>query len=78
MLTFLFKSFVVFNMSLWYDNENLEENVVDNIGLRCSNCGKITSLSLKNTNDKDMVTKFVLNSMLHHVGLSWIIERLRT
>ena len=29
---------------------------------------------MKNTKDKDMVTKFVLNSVLHHVGMSWIIE----
>ena len=32
-------------------------------------------LYVKNTNYKDMVTKLVLNSVLHYVGLSWIIER---
>ena len=34
-----------------------------------------TFLSVKNKNYKYIVTKFVLDSVLHHVGLSWIIER---
>ena len=25
-------------------------------------------------NYKDIITKYVLNRMLHHVGMSWIIE----
>ena len=45
-------------MRLWYDNENNEENVVDNIGIECSSCGKITGISVKNINYKDMFTKF--------------------
>ena len=74
LLPFLLKVFAMFNMSLWYDNKNLEKNVVDNICIRCINCGETIGSSVKNTNYKDMVTKFVLNSVLHHVGLSWIIE----
>ena len=27
------------------------------------------------TNYKDIITTFVLNTVLHHVGMSWIIER---
>ena len=27
-----------------------------------------------NTNYKDKITSFLLNTVLHHVGLSWIIE----
>ena len=27
-----------------------------------------------NTNYKDIITTFVLNTMLHHVGMSWIFE----
>ena len=27
-----------------------------------------------NTNYKYIINKFVLNKMLHHVGMSWIIE----
>ena len=37
----------MFKMCLWYDIENIEENVVDNIGIRCSNCVKTTGLSVK-------------------------------
>ena len=31
-------------MRLWYDDENLEEKVVDIIGIGCSNCGGNTGL----------------------------------
>ena len=71
----LLKVFSMFNMRLWHDSKHIEENVVDNIGIRCSNGGKTTGLSVKNTNNKDMVAKCVLNSVLHHVYLSWIIEK---
>ena len=64
----------MFKVHLWYDNENLEENVVDNIGIRCSNCGKKTGLSVKNKKCKDILTRFLLITVLHHVSLSWIIE----
>ena len=37
LLPLLLKLFTIFNMRMWYDNENLEENVLDNIGIRCSN-----------------------------------------
>ena len=35
-----------------------------------------TGLSIKNmnTNYKDIITSFLLNTLLHHVGISWIIE----
>ena len=75
LLHLLFKVFAMFNMRLWYDKENCEENVVVNIAIRCRNCGKNgLSMKNKNTNYKDMITKFVLNTVLHHVGMSWIIE----
>ena len=61
LLTLLLKVFAIFKMRLWYGNENVEGNVVDNIDVRCSNCGKITGLYMKNTNYRDMVSKFVLN-----------------
>ena len=47
LLTLLFKVFGMFNMRLWYDNVNIEENLVDNMGIRCSNCGKTTVLYMK-------------------------------
>ena len=27
-----------------------------------------------NTNYDDIITQFVLNAMLHHVGMSWVFE----
>ena len=62
----------MFLMRSWHDNEN----VVESITIICSNCGKETGLSMKNmnTNYKELITKFVLNTMLHHVDISWIIE----
>ena len=46
------------------------------IAIRCSNCGKEKGLSTNNinTNYRDIITSFVLNTLLHHVGMSWIIE----
>ena len=69
LLPLLLKVFAMVKMRLWYANKTFEENVMDNIGIRCINCGKTTDLSVKNTNYKDMVTKFVWNSVLHHVDL---------
>ena len=31
-------------------------------------------MDIMNTNYKDIFTLFVLNTLLHHVGMSWIIE----
>ena len=47
-ITLLTSSFKMFKMHTWYDNKNLEENVVDNIGIRCNNCVKTTGLYVKN------------------------------
>ena len=79
MLLSLLKMFAIFKMRLWYDKENLEKNVVENVSIMCRNCGKKTGLYLRNTNTnyKDMITKFVLNTVLHHVGMSWIIETIQ-
>ena len=59
-------------MTLWYHKENHEENFVDNIDIRCSYCGKPTILSVKIPIYKDIINKFVLNEVLHHVGMSLI------
>ena len=50
---------------------------MDTVSLKCINCKIETGLNPENSftwvYDK-IVTQFVLNSMLHHVGLSWIIS----
>ena len=53
------------------------EKYLDTLSLKCINCKIETGLDPE-TNftwvyDK-IITKFVLNTMLHHVGMSWIIS----
>ena len=44
------------------------------IAIKFNNCDRSTGLLLKVKTVKEMITKFVLNTVLHHVGLSWIIS----
>ena len=64
--------FSMFEIRLSYGEKDL-----DTLCLKCINCKKETGLNSE-TNftwvyDK-IITKFVLNEMLHHVGMSWIIS----
>ena len=43
------------------------------IGINCINCNKDTGLHIKNSTIEEMITQFVLNKILHHVGMLWII-----
>ena len=49
---------------------------LDTVSLKCINCQKETGLksktAFKEFNDKT-ITPFVMNAMLHHVGMSWIL-----
>ena len=49
---------------------------MENISIRCSICGKETGLSMYNMNTKYkyIITSFVFNTVLHHVGMSCIIN----
>ena len=47
------------------------------VSLKCINCKRETCLNPETSFTwvyDDIVTKFVLNAMLHHVGMSWIIS----
>ena len=50
---------------------------LDIVSLKCINCKKETGLNIE-TGFKwvydEVINQFVLNSMLHHVGTSWIIS----
>ena len=46
---------------------------MESIFIMCSSCDIITGLLLKVKTVIEMSTKFVLNTKLHHVVLSWII-----
>ena len=68
--------FPMLHICFWYNKGHEDQNNVNHIAIRCSNCGKETGLSRKNmnTNYKDIITSFVLNTVLHHVNMSWIIQ----
>ena len=67
----------MFQVFRGYNKGHDDQNKVENIATRCGNCGKETGLYTKriDTNYKDIITSFVLNKMLHHVGISWIIKK---
>ena len=58
----------MFQLRLFYDKYEVEI-----IAIRCINCKKETGLYLRNSTFEEMITKCVLNEILHHVGMLWII-----
>ena len=46
----------------------------DVIAIRCINCKIETGSFLRNSTFEEMITKFMLNAILHHVGMLWIIR----
>ena len=68
----LLKMFSMFEIRLSCGDDNL-----DTLSLKCINCKKETGLKSK-TGFKvfydEVITQFVLNSMLHRVGISWIFR----
>ena len=77
LLTPLLNMFSMFHICCWYNKWHDDQNKVEYIAIRCSSCGKQTGLSMDdmNTKYKDTTTSFVLNTVLHHVGMSWIIGK---
>ena len=64
----------MFHMRLSYDKQNEEDNVVENIAIKCSICHRNTGLFLKDKTVEELITILLLNIVLHHVGLSCIIS----
>ena len=69
LISSLLKVFAIFELHLSYKEGNL-----DVVSLRCINCKRETGLFLKNNTFDETFTKFVLNAILHHVSMSWIIS----
>ena len=46
---------------------------VEDIAIMCINCKKETGFYFKSLILEEMIAKFVLNTILHYVGRSWII-----
>ena len=64
----ILKVFAMFELRLFDDRDKVEV-----IAIRCINWKKITVLYLVNSTLEEMITKFVLNAILHYVGMSWIV-----
>ena len=76
-LTSLLIFFSMFKIKCWYSPGGAEkQNTAEKISIRRSNCGRETMIDVDNLNttQKDIITTSVLNTMLHHVGMLWIIE----
>ena len=68
----LLKMFSMFEIRLSFGDEYL-----DALSIRCINCKRKKGLDPETSFNRvydEIVTKFVLNEMLHHVGMSWIIR----
>ena len=63
-ITPLLKKFAIFELGLIGDKEKLYV-----IAIRCINCKKEIGLYLQKLTLEEMITKFVLNEILHHVGM---------
>ena len=67
----LLKIFSMFKICLSYG-----EKYLDTLSLKCINCKRKTGLNTETSFTwvyDEIVTKCVLNAMVHHVGMSWII-----
>ena len=59
----------MFELRLIDDKDKFEA-----IDIICIHCKKITGFFLRNSTFEKMITIFMLNSIFHHVGMSWIIS----
>ena len=71
----LLKLFSMFKIKCWYSPGEDEIKIQEKIAISCSNCGKETMIDadILNTTYQDIITIFVLNTMLHHFDILWII-----
>ena len=60
----------MFELRLFDDKEDEELKFVEIKASRCINCKKETGLYLINSTVEEMITKFVLNVIFHHMGMS--------
>ena len=72
LISSLLKMFSMFEIRLSYGDKDL-----DTVSLKCINCKRETGLKPETIFTwvyDEIIPKFVLNEMLHHVGMSWIIS----
>ena len=64
----------MFKIRIIYDETIGIEDVTESVGIMCINCGKFIFCLLDNQTIKTFITPFVVNMVLHLVGLSCIIR----
>ena len=72
LMSSLLKMFLMFEICL-----SCGDNYLDVVSLNCIDCKKETGLNSETHFTwvyDQVITKLVLNAMLHHVGISWIIS----
>ena len=76
MLLLLLKMFILFKLRLCHNKVIVYETFVKNVAIRYRNCGKSTGISMNNININynDIITQFLLNTILHNFGISWTVE----
>ena len=72
LISLLLKMFSMFEIRLSFGDDDL-----DALAIKCINCKRETDLNSETSFTwvyDEIVTKFVLNAMLHNFGMSWIIS----
>ena len=67
----------MFKIKCWLNTwENEIKHTVVKVAIRCSNCGKEKRIDVNNINTtyQDIITTFILNTILKNVGMLWITE----
>ena len=67
----------MFKIKCWYNPREYDiKNTGVKTSIRCSNCGKekMIDVDILDTTYQYIIRTFVLNTMLHRVGMLWIIE----
>ena len=66
----------MFHIHCWYNQVHDDQNTVENICIRCNSFVKETMISMNNINTtyQYIITSFLFNTLLHHVGMLWTIE----
>ena len=73
LITSLLKVFAMLQLRSFDDKEYKEGKRLNMIAIRGVNCNKEICLYLRNSMIEEMITNFVLNAILHHVGMLLII-----
>ena len=64
----ILKFFVMFQMCLFHDKDNEEDNFVEAVAIKCSNFRRNADLYLKYKTVQEIITQFLLDTVFNHVS----------